>query len=143
MGSCAVTDLLRVIKTEAQRCQVSAQCNPAKHQAKLLLSSSLRKSCWEESICCSSPQTHFSLLHCQKTSWFPGSWRPLGNASSVTASDVSLWELSHLVPCSVLSPIIYILFSTHMNFKHEPCHAAVPRPPSSIEAQFLELLGNA
>lgn len=40
-------------------------------------------------------------------------------------------------------PYIYILFSTHMNFKHEPCHATVSRPPQQptilLEAQFLRV----
>lgn len=40
-------------------------------------------------------------------------------------------------------PYIYILFSTHMNFKHELCHATVSRPPQQstilLEAQFLRV----
>lgn len=40
-------------------------------------------------------------------------------------------------------PYIYILFSTHMNFKHKPCHATVSRPPQQptilLEAQFLRV----
>lgn len=132
--SCAVTHL-RVTKTEPQNCQDSTQWGLAKHQARL--SSSLRKSSWAKSLVL----LFATNMHCQKTSsWFTSSWRSLGNASLSHC----LWCLtagtSSLVPCSVLGPIIYILFSTHMNFKHEPYHATLPRPSQWLSVLLAEKL---
>lgn len=136
MGSCAVTDLLRVIKTEAQRRQVSAW-GPATHQAKL--SSSLWKPCWGESVCCSS---HKHTAVCCTVKRHRGLLVP----GKCFLQSLPLMFHGGTLPTGTLlcpQPYIYILFSTHMNFKHESCHATVSRPPQQstilLEAQFLRV----